>query len=38
MDVSEFAVASLEGPLFVGVEIPQSDVVDDHILDEGVPE
>ena len=38
MDISEFAVASLEGPFFVRVEISQSDVVDDHIFHERVSE
>ena len=36
MDISEFAVAGLEGPLLMGVEVAETDVVDDHIFDEGV--
>lgn len=36
VDVAEFAVAGLEGPLLVGVEVPESHVVDDHVFYEGV--
>lgn len=43
MDIPEVTVASLEGPLFVGVEVstlepavPEPHVVDNNVLDEGV--
>ncbi len=36
VDVSQFAVARLECPLLVGVEVAQTDVVDDDVFDEGV--
>lgn len=36
VDVAEFAVPGLEGPLLVGVEIPEPHVVDDHVFYEGV--
>ena len=34
MDISKFAIPRLEGPLFVRIQIPKPDVVDDDILDE----
>lgn len=34
--IAQLAVSGLEGPLLVGVEIAQSDVVDDDVFDEGV--
>lgn len=36
VDVAEFAVSGLEGPLLVGVEVSESYVVDDHVFYEGV--
>jgi hypothetical protein len=38
MDVSKFAVTCFEGPFLMGIQVSKSDVVDDHILDEGVSE
>jgi hypothetical protein len=36
VDVAKFAVSRLEGPLLVRVEVPEADVVDDDVFDEGV--
>jgi hypothetical protein len=36
MDISEFAIPCLEGPLFMGIQIPKPDVVDDNILDQRI--
>ncbi len=36
VDISKFAIPCLEGPLFVRIQIPEPDVVDDNILDERI--
>lgn len=36
VNIAEFAVSGLEGPFLMGVEISQTDVVDDDIFDEGI--
>jgi hypothetical protein len=36
MDIPKFGVSCFEGPFFVRVEVPESDVVDDDIFDEGI--
>ena len=38
MHVAQFAVASLECPLLVRVEVSQSHVVDHHVLHQRIPE
>jgi hypothetical protein len=37
VDIPQLAVSGLEGPLLMGVKIPQSDVIDDHIFNQSIP-
>ena len=37
MDIPPFAISGLEGPLLVGIEVSQSDVVDDDVFYERIP-
>ena len=37
MDIPQFAISGLESPLLVGIEVSQSDVVDDDVFYERIP-